>query len=129
MSEPTMTPIDKFFDTVKNNRIKQGIEIMRTLAVSTAHLKPETTEDLIERGNISDSQVFGPIIIYPKDAGAEGLFVKLDTDMIQSDKSSMDRFSEDLRAVLSVAMSHRCSIIEFDANAPEIASLTVYEWQ
>ena len=88
------------------------LEVHTMLALSTAHIRPETS-DSMEAG--------GPIVAYEK--GDYGFFVP------DCEGNAQDEIPADLAECLAFARARGCSWLMFDCDAEQVPGLPVYDWE
>lgn len=111
--------------TVKENILRQGLEISHMLTVSISHISQETAEDMMLDGIANRFK----IPVYTKNAPNDngqgyGFYVYLDGQCLKNGD-----FTEDLARVIGLALDNGCNVLCLDSDGHEIQGLPVYEWE
>ena len=94
-------------------------EISAMLALSSAHLRPETVERL-------ENDSIDPIVVFPKwslcTGENYGYFISIPEDL------SMNTVPEDLMDCIALAKRERCTWLMLDRDGLECEELRTYAW-
>lgn len=105
---------------IKNLK-KHGIEIAKTLTLSTCHISEDTAESL---SNDPDDNNLG-LCVYEK--AEYGWYITIDNDTLNTIETN-DTFPEDLKRIITLADSLGCRTVCLDCDGPECDFLPKYDW-
>lgn len=100
---------------------KHGIEITKTLTLSTCHISEDTAKSLT---NDPDDNNLG-LCIYEK--AEYGWYIYIDDNALNTIKTD-DTTPEDLKRAITLADSLGCKILCLDCDGPECDFLPIYNW-
>lgn len=94
---------------------EQKLEIAKTLTLSTSHIKESTAQFLNDESREH-------LTVYAKNEF--GWFIYI-TDQIDHEVTLI---TDDLSAVIQLALDNECSILCLDADGPIVDELNLYDW-
>ncbi len=109
-------------DVINNNSGKFiGLEITKTLTVSTGHVTKDTFKRLLNDGMLNEIGL--PVYKKATDGDMFGLFVYIEPNCLDYNK-----IPEDLAVLVKLAQDEGCGILCLDNDGPELENITTYEW-